>query len=184
MDQGAILYQRYLEGDDSAFSDLLNEYRDSLIFFLNRTLDNLSVAEEIAAEAFAELIIHKGRYKGKVAFKTYLYSIGHHKMVDYIRKEARHPKVTYEDATEKSLSYASFEQDVVKDAQNQLLYQGMAGLPEDYRVALYLFYFENMSYEEAAVVMKKNKKQIANLVFRAKAALKKALEQEGFEYED
>jgi DNA-directed RNA polymerase specialized sigma24 family protein len=36
-----------------------------------------------------------------------------------------------------------------------------------------------MSYSEAAVVMKKNEKQLANLIYRGKQALKTIFEKEG-----
>jgi RNA polymerase sigma-70 factor (ECF subfamily) len=52
-------------------------------------------------------------------------------------------------------------------------------LTDDYRNALYLVYIEDLSYEEAGRVMGKNKKQIENLVFRARASARKELEKEG-----
>jgi len=47
------------------------------------------------------------------------------------------------------------------------------------REVIHLIYFENLSYEEAAKVMKKNKKQIDNLLYRAKSALRTILGKEG-----
>ena len=35
MDNGSSSYNRYLAGDDSAMSDLVHEYRDGLVVFLN-----------------------------------------------------------------------------------------------------------------------------------------------------
>ncbi|MEG2054593.1 MAG: sigma factor-like helix-turn-helix DNA-binding protein, partial [Oscillospiraceae bacterium] len=52
-------------------------------------------------------------------------------------------------------------------------------LPPDYKEVLYLLYFENLSYKEAAEIMKKTEKQIANLVCRGKLALRPILEKEG-----
>lgn len=49
---------------------------------------------------------------------------------------------------------------------------------------MYLTVFEELTNEEAARVMKKNKRQIENLVYRAKKALKSELEKEGFVYEE
>ena len=57
------------------------------------------------------------------------------------------------------------------------LYSAMSTLPDDYRNALYLIYFEDMSHEEVAGVMHKSVKQVYNLVFRGKQALKKILEE-------
>ena len=52
-------------------------------------------------------------------------------------------------------------------------------LPEDMRTAVYLVYFEDMTYREAAKVMKKNRKQIDNLLYRAKKELRNILEKDG-----
>ena len=49
---------------------------------------------------------------------------------------------------------------------------------------LYLVYFENFSNEQAAKVMKKSKRQVENLIYRAKQSLKTELDKEGFIYEE
>ena len=49
---------------------------------------------------------------------------------------------------------------------------------------LYLVYFEDMSYRDAATVMNKSESQITKLVYRGKQSLKAILEQEGFSYAD
>lgn len=184
MDIGAEYYSRYLDGDESAFSYLIDEYRDKLIFFINRTVNNLDVAEEIAAEAFAVLIIHPGRYKNKVTFKTYLFAIAHNKMVDYIRHQKKYSMVDYEDAPQKSISYSGFEEDLLKEEQKSAINDALAKLQADYRQVLHLIYFEELSYEQSAIVMHKNKKQITNLVFRAKSALRDILQRGGFSYDE
>ena len=56
---------------------------------------------------------------------------------------------------------------------------GMEQLKADYREALYLTYFEDMSYAQAAEVTGKTVKQITNLVYRGKQSLRRLLEQEG-----
>ena len=57
-------------------------------------------------------------------------------------------------------------------------------LKAEYREALYLVYFEDMSYRDAATVMNKSESQITKLVYRGKQSLKIILEQEGFTYAD
>ena len=57
-------------------------------------------------------------------------------------------------------------------------------LNSEYRQILWLVYFEGLSNVDVAVIMKKNARQIKNLVYRAKSALKSELEKEGFEYEE
>ena len=63
--------------------------------------------------------------------------------------------------------------------RNQILHFCMGELNLDYREALYLTYFEGMSYLQAAEVMGKNVKQITNMVYRGKESLRGLLEREG-----
>jgi RNA polymerase sigma-70 factor (ECF subfamily) len=76
------------------------------------------------------------------------------------------------------------EEKLIADERRRALYKVLEGMSEDYRNALYLVYIEDMSYEDAGRVMGKNRKQVENLVFRAKAAAKKELLKEGVGYEE
>ena len=71
-------------------------------------------------------------------------------------------------------------EEVIQTAeQRRILHFCMEQLKSDYREALYLVYFEGMSHAEAAYLMGKAEKQIADLVYRGRKALKKKLEKEG-----
>ena len=47
------------------------------------------------------------------------------------------------------------------------MHRAIEKLSEDYRAAVYLIFFEELSYEQAAKVLGKSKKQIDNLIYRA-----------------
>ena len=79
MDNGASSYRRFLDGDESAFDEIIEEYKDSLIFFIERFVQDLSAAEDIAIEVFSDLLAYKNRYNFKVQLKTYLFMIGRSK---------------------------------------------------------------------------------------------------------
>ena len=183
MDNGASSYRRFLEGEESAFSEILDLYRDNLIFFIHRMIHNLDVAEDLAADCFVELLLHPKRYNFQYSLKTYLFTIAHHKAVNYIRRNKRFSSVSIEEMGEKSQAYLSFEEDVLQGEQRQAVHKALAQLKEEYRSVLHLLYFEELSYEEAAKVMGKHKKQIDNLAYRAKGALRNILEKEGISYE-
>ena len=63
--------------------------------------------------------------------------------------------------------------------RNQILHLCMGELHPDYREALYLTYFEGMSYRQVAEVMGKSVKQITNIMYRGKERLRGLLEREG-----
>ena len=177
MSVGNELFRRYLDGDSGAFDLIIKEYRENLIFFVMRYVRSVSVAEDIAQDAFVELLIHKNRYNFSCSLKTYLFTIAKNKAVNYLRRR----KFVSDDEIDPN-SHSDEEtltERVIKGEQNEKLYKVLGKLPEDYRNALYLVYIEDMSYEDAGRVMGKNRKQIENLVFRAKAAARKELEKEG-----
>lgn len=59
MDNGAYNYRRFLEGNESAFVEIMNEYREGLIFFINRYLNDLHAAEDISMDCFVDLLVHR-----------------------------------------------------------------------------------------------------------------------------
>lgn len=177
MDNGESSYRRFLDGDESAFGELLDMYSENLIFFINRYVHNISVAQELSEDVFVELLIHKRRYNFKTSLKTYVFTIAHNKAVDYIRKCARHPECAYE-YIENECDRISIEDEFLKKERARELHKAIEALNDDYKTVLHLIYFEDMSHEQAGTVMKKNKKQIENLVYRAKQSLRKELKKE------
>lgn len=179
MDNGASSYHRFLNGNESGFDEIILLYRDNIIFFINRYVNNYYTAEDLAEDAFLELLLHPKRYDFKRPLKTYLFTIARNKAVDYVRRNKRLVQLS-ETQVEKS-SFASVEERYLTNEKHTLLHNAINSLTENYKTALHLVYFENMSNEEAAAVMKKNKKQIENLLYRAKLSLRTILEKEGFE---
>ena len=68
--------------------------------------------------------------------------------------------------------------------RNSQLYRALEKLKKEYQEALYLVYFEDMSYREAGKVLGKSESQVTNLVHRGKKSLREILGKEGFEYYD
>ena len=177
MDNGESSYRRFLDGDDNAFGEIVTVYKDNLIFFINRYVNNLAVAEELAQDVFVELLMHKRRYNFKTPLKTYIFTIGRNLAVSYIRKCSRRPECAYE-FIENGQDTALLEDEFIKKEQQRELHEALGRIADDYSTALHLIYFEGMSYEQVGKVMKKNKKQVENIVYRAKKALKKEMEKE------
>lgn len=175
-DKGAELYGSYLSGDPEAMAELITLYKDNLIFFLHRYLPVFADAEDAAAEAFAALVVYPKRYDFKTSFKTYLFSIGKKKAIDIARKNQR--RKAHEPSAEDGGDEKTLEETVLYNDEKRALHRAIEELSEDYRTALHLVYFEEMKISDAAAVMGKNKKQIENLLYRAKKSLKIALSEE------
>lgn len=184
MDNGASNYRRYLDGDDEGLTEIIREYKDSLLLFINGYVKNIFVAEDLTEETFFKLAIKKPHFLGRSSFRTWLFAIARNVAVDYLRKNSKIAPEPVDECGELSAEERSIEEEILKKEQKIILHKAMRNLKSEYFQVLYLTYFENFSNAETASVMKKNKRQIENLVYRAKQALKAELEKEGFKYEE
>ncbi|MBQ4562096.1 MAG: sigma-70 family RNA polymerase sigma factor [Clostridia bacterium] len=178
MDNGASSYRRFLDGDKAAFDDIMKDYFYGLVFFIDRYVRDTHAAEDIAMDSFCELIVNKHRYNFKVSLKTYLYMLGRSRAIDYIR----HKKVikTTELTDDADISDGvSLEELVLTEERKRRVHKAIASLPKDMGVAVHLIYFEDMSYADAARIMKKTAKQVDNLLYRAKKELRAILGEDG-----
>ena len=183
MDNGASSYRRFLNGDESGFVEIVEAYGANLIFFINGMVGNITAAEDLMEETFCDLIFYKSRYKGKSSFKTYLFAIARNKAATYLKKNSRTAPLSIEDYDKELVDLDYLENAVIKEEEKRQLYSAMNKVSSDYRTIIHLLYFEDMSYEEAALVLRKNGKQIKNLAYRAKLSLKSEMEKGGFIYE-
>ena len=180
MDNGASSYRRFLNGDESGLEDIVKMYGDSLMFFINGFVNNLSLAEELMEDVFMELVVKKHNFKEESSFKTYLFQIGRNKAYNVLKKNKKCSFLEDEILEDEE----RFEESVIKDEEHRNIRRIIKTLPKDYETVLFLIYFEDMSYDEISKVMHKNNKQVKNLAYRARLALKENLRKEGFSYEE
>ena len=178
MDNGASSYRRFLDGDENAFAEIMQELFHNLVFFINRYVQDIHTAEDIAIDSFSDLIVHKRRYNFQVTLKTYLFMIGRSRAIDYIR---RRKTVTFVELSEADgcRDAVTLEERLLTDSRKKIVHRAIGQLPEEMQVAVHLVYFEDLSYEQTAKIMKKNRKQVDNLLYRAKKELRTILGEDG-----
>lgn len=183
MDNGASSYRRFLEGDDTGIVEIIRDYKDGLILYLNGITGNIHTAEDLMEDTFVKLVTKKPRFSGKSTFKTWLYTIGRNLAMDFWRKNKRIVNVSLEESEELLKDQRLLEESYIWETQKIQVHQALGKLKPEYRQILYLIYFEDFTNVQAAKIMKKSKHQIENLVYRARLSLKEELGKEGFVYE-
>lgn len=173
MINGENSYKRYLEGDESAFNEVLELYFNNLTLFINGYFGDVHASEDVAVDTMLELIVHKKRFDFRSSLKTYLFAIARHKALDYLKKHRRVLPVSSDEI--EIADRSSLEADVIESDEKRRLHTAILKLDADLRTALHLVYIEGMSYKEASGIMKKSAKQLDNLIARAKKELKKEL---------
>ena len=184
MDNGASSYRRFLEGDDDGIVQIIKDHKDGLMLYLNSFLLNIHLAEDLTEDTFVKLIARRPRFSGKSTFKTWLYAIGRNVALDFLRKNAKLPTVSAEEAMTLIADEADVARQYLCSERKLQVHKALKQLNDEYRQVLVLVYFEDFQNEQVASIMGKSKKQIENLVYRAKLSMKSELEKEGFVYED
>ena len=173
------LCRKIEQGDEQALEELIETYRRPLTAFVNGILRDLETAEEITIDVFVDLVSKKAVYRGRSELKTFLFSVGRNKALRYLRKKKQSPLLLWDEAMHTHPVSLPLEYTMEQSEQRQAVCRALRQLRPAYREVLFLLYYENMTNQQAAVVLNKTAKQVANLAYRAKAALRIILEQEG-----
>lgn len=170
-----ILYKDFLEGSIEAFENLVIKHKDNLIYFISRYTKDIFIAEDIAQDVFAYIYVYKDKYNFEYSFKTYIYTIGKNKAIDYVRKQSKMKIIPFERDNEILSIEESLEEKIIRDEEKKLLFESMKKLKSDYEKAVYLVDIEELSYEEISKILGKTLGQTKVLIHRARKALKEIL---------
>lgn len=156
----------FVNPNEESFALVVRKYMDGLIQFIYSIVGDFHTAEDLSQDVFTALWMRPKGYNGKCALKTYLYTLGYRKAVDYIRKNR---KITRIDLIEDTLVSADcVEEGFIVGERDKTILEAMHTLPYTQQKILYLLYFEEMSYDDIAVILKQPKKKLYEQCRQAK----------------
>ena len=170
------LYRQYISGDETGLDELMKRYGNPLTLYINGYLHDVHEAEDLMIEVFSYLFTKRPRIRDG-GFKAYLYKAARHMALRH--KSKRKPLFSLDTLTGEPDGRLLAEEVIRTEERNRVLHFCMDEMNPDYREVLYLTYFEDMSYAQAAEVTGKTVKQITNMVYRGKESLRRLLEREG-----
>lgn len=179
MDKATESYRRYLAGDENAPREIMDELFYGLVFFVDRFVHDVHSAEDIALDVISDIFVHRHRFDFRTSLKTYLYMRGKSRALDHLKHRRALGLTALNEAEAYPDEQAELEELMLAGERRRAIHEAISKLPEDMRAAVHLVYLEEMTYAEAAAVMHKNRKQIDNLLCRAKKELAAALGEEG-----
>ena len=149
------------EGDQKAYAELMNRYKDAVFFMLLKMVNNKDDADDLTMEAFARAFKRLDQYTPNFAFSTWLFKIASNNCIDFIRKKKNNSHTVsldkpfeYEDGTESSMEAVDNtltpEEKAIKKEQFKMLHEVVETLKPRYRDLVKLRYFDELSYEEIA----------------------------------
>lgn len=151
------LVKKAIDGDQSAYAELMQRYRDSIYFMLLKMVNNKDDADDLTIEAFGKAFKRLEQYTPSYAFSTWLFKIASNNCIDFIRKQRMKlysidKGIMDEEGGEIQIDLKSKdrnpEQEAIRQQKILLMRKVVEQLKPRYRELVELRYFKEYSYEE------------------------------------
>jgi RNA polymerase sigma-70 factor, ECF subfamily len=175
--------KQVLKGDQNAFAELVEIYKDKVFQICYRLLGNRHEAEDIAQEAFIRAYVNIETFNQKRKFSTWLFRIATNLCIDRIRKKKPDYFLDAEVAGTEGLTMYSqvaadvqLPEDEVENMELQeTIQKEISKLPEKYRSVIVLKYIEELPLQEISEILDLPLGTVKTRVHRGREALRKQL---------
>jgi RNA polymerase sigma-70 factor (ECF subfamily) len=172
------LVLKAIKGEQKAYTELMDRYRDAIYFMLLKMVNNSSDAEDLTIEAFGKAFKNIEQYAPNYAFSTWLFKIATNNCIDFIRKKkANTISLDQNDddsdkaPTDIMASILDPEESMIKDQKLKMMRSIVERLKPRYRKLIELRYFKEYSYEEISDELELPIGTVKAQLFRARELL-------------
>ena len=174
------LISRFQNGDERAYVELVNRYKDRLLNFVFQFLGDIEQAEDVVQDTMLRLYEKKHYYKEIAKFSTWLYTIARNLANTELRKKKKR-KTTYlsQLSKERQFEIPAIQDDVDQSLQNEFIndriQSAINNLPEHSKVVIILRDIQELSYEEISNIVEVPLGTIKSRINRARIQLQAEL---------
>lgn len=169
------------EGNQKAYAELLQRYKESVYFMMLKMVGNKDDAEDLTIEAFGRAFKRLHQYTSTYAFSTWLFKIASNNAIDFIRRKKQgdtfslDSKYKNEEGEEMSQTIKAAvldpEENFIKKQKIELLNDVVDKLKPKYKELVMMFYYQEMSHEEISKKLNLPIGTIKAQLFRAREFL-------------
>ncbi len=177
------LMQAFAAGDPRAFETLYDRHALPVWRFVQRSVRNAALADDLVQDVWFRLLRHAPQYEVRAKFRTWLYTLAHHRVVDHWRSHRPHESLdadTDDDmARLETLSAGTDdgpEHRLDSREQAQALLDAVAALPAAQREAFLLQAEAGMTVAEIAQATGVSPETAKSRLRYARARLRETLE--------
>ena len=173
------------EGDEAAFQELVNRYRNPITNFVYRMLNDYERAVDLSQETFVRIYMNADKYQANYSFSTYIYRIASNLAISELRQRKRRKLMQFPTFFNKEGEEVEMEiedsrisdpdDSMINDERRKAIAKAIATLPEKYRTAVVLRDVEGRSYEEIGEVLGLSDGTVKSRINRARNLLKEKL---------
>jgi RNA polymerase sigma-70 factor (ECF subfamily) len=177
------IVDRCKSGDQDACRLLVEAYARMVGTVILRATNDARAIEDLVQETFLRVFRALPYFDGRAKLSTWIYTIGHHVAIDHLRRQGRWRAELSEDGTdqaERPSIDASAELDpesaLVREETRRLVQDGLARLPEKYRLPVVYAAIDGLDYPAIAEMLGIPLGTVKTLIFRGKSMLKNQIE--------
>jgi len=174
--QDELLLKKAGDGDQAAFLELYDRYREPIFRFSYRLLGSVEIAEDVTHDCFLSLIRKPENYRPeRASLKTYLYAAARNLALKHFRDQGRE---TGMDEVSEEPSDAPSRGPLRRLLDEELATQvreAVFSLPPLQREALILFEYEGLSMSEVAEIAGTDVGAVKGRLYRAREGLRRIL---------
>ncbi len=161
----AELFARYTAGEEDAFREIVNRYKNALYAFLRRFVNQQSLVEEVFQETFLQLFMSRDSFDPSRPLRPWLFTIAANKAKDFLRKQHRTAAIPLGTmAEQEEMSFDDVLNCLTSDTRvpyerlerretARRVRAVIADMPESLREILILAYFNKFSYKQMAEIL-------------------------------
>ena len=153
------LIARFQSGDERAYIELVNRYRDRLINFVYPFLGDFEQAEDVVQETMLKLYEKKHYYREIAKFSTWIYTIARNLANTELRKKKRRKTTYISRMTKDDRQYdiPAVQADLNQNLQNEFIrdriHAAIKELPEHFKTVIILRDIEELSYDDISNIV-------------------------------
>jgi RNA polymerase sigma factor (sigma-70 family) len=166
-----MIMEAVKRGELQQASVLFERYNKRIFNFLARMTMDRDMAEDLTQNVFLRIIKYRNSYKEGARFQSWIYQVARNIFSDHYQAH-KNRFADFVDVEKVSDYMPDSEESEMWDEREKLLHKSMAKLGEEQRELLILTRFQQMKYEEVALIMDTSVANIKVKVHRAIAKLR------------
>ena len=153
------LIARFQAGDERAYIELVNRYRDRLINFVFQFLGDREQAEDVVQDTMLKLYIKKHYYREIAKFSTWIYTIARNLANTELRKRKRRKTTLLSHMTrdEREYELPAIQPETGQEGQTEFaekqIQAAIQDLPEHFKTVIILRDIQELSYDDISSIV-------------------------------
>ena len=179
------LIEKFQNGEVNAYNELVKRYKDRLLNFIYRFLNDIDRSEDLVQDTLIKLYTHKNSYKEVAKFSTWLYTIAANLARTELRKIKRRKTFSVSELSNDDREYiissdaSDQSEDYLTENFEKKVQNALVQLPDDFKTIIILRDIQELSYDEISKIVELPLGTVKSRINRGRLKLQKLLKNKG-----